>query len=97
MRVIYKYPLPLQDIVELRLNKGAKIIDIRTQKDQPMLWAEVFTSRPMEFRTLYIVGTGQSMDHLPSDIEHIGSYHLYDGQLVFHVYERPWQESPIHA
>jgi hypothetical protein len=65
-----------------------KIIYLATQNGKPCLWVELFPNLPKEKRTIEIFGTGHPLDE---DIERIylGSYQLHNGDLIFHVFEKP--------
>jgi hypothetical protein len=87
MKRIYKYPLADSEAQEILLPLGAKILSLQVQKGIPCLWVEsnfpCSTYVPVTFITY---GTGHGMaDRLD---EYIGTYQLYDGDLVFHVYRR---------
>lgn len=92
MRIIYKYPIPLESFWEftLELPAGAKILAIQNQNAFPMMWVEVRTEKPLEPRHFRIFGTGVDM---PDDSTHIllyvGTFQSLTsiGNLVWHVYE----------
>lgn len=82
---IYKYNLKVTDYQIINLPKGAKILDIQTQYNEPKLWALVDEKAELEKREFAIYGTGNP---LPDDIgEYLATFQIHEGQLVFHVFE----------
>ena len=84
--VIYKYPLSVGDEQTISMPIEGKVLTLQMQFGVPTLWVEIDpfylnTKRDRSFRTF---GTGQSFDK-PGD--YIGTYQLYDGGIVLHVYE----------
>lgn len=67
--------------------QGAALLTVQVQQGIPCIWADVpNTDAPPERRIFWTFGTGKPM---PTDFigEYLGTYQLYDGQLVWHVYE----------
>lgn len=86
IRTIWKYPIPMQDQFTIRLPKGAIVRHINTQYDEPQMWVEVTEDTTyFEDRNFYQIGTGHRLDM--TRLDHIGTYLMHDGGLVFHVYE----------
>lgn len=82
---IYKYPLTITDVNRIELPKGAKILCIQTQNDNPYLWALV-DKYESEKETHFIetLGTGHPINE--GERQYIGTYQLRNGALVFHVF-----------
>jgi hypothetical protein len=85
MKTVFKYHLPLGDIVTIKLPAGAQILDVNIQHGSVYLWALVNSERVLEDRTFRIAGTGHEIKQIPT--KHIGTIRLSDGDLVFHVFE----------
>jgi hypothetical protein len=87
MKTIWKYTLTPGEVV--RMPEGAVVLTAREQNDQICIWAEVDPAKANEVRQFEIFGTGHPM---PADMgverKYIGTASLYDGKLIFHVYER---------
>ncbi|WP_435406250.1 DUF7352 domain-containing protein [Roseivirga pacifica] len=49
-----------------------------------------FRANPKAFRELRIFGTGHAMDENFNGV-HVGTYQIYGGDLVFHVFDMGWQ------
>lgn len=84
---IYKYPIETTDTQIVMMPQQAKILTVQVQRGQPCLWAEVNPLLAQERVVIEVFGTGHNM---PAGIarEYIGTYQLYDGELIFHVYKR---------
>lgn len=87
METIYKYLLPIQDEVILKMPKGAKPLTVQVQGENVYIWAIVDSSvKEVEDYYFDIFGTGFLYD-CPS------GKHIYFGTiqlsgLVFHVFRR---------
>lgn len=90
---IWKFPLLINDLVELQMPKGAVVLHVALQGKQPCLWALVNSTEPTEIRKFRIVGTGHliSLNEVPL-LTYIGSFLMHGGALVFHVFERELAE-----
>lgn len=76
--------LPLEDWVTISMPAGAIPLCVQTQLGAPELWARVDPERPMAVHHFRIAGTGHP---LGSNVgEHIDSFQLNGGALVFHVF-----------
>lgn len=72
-------------IQPLKMPRGAKVLTVQTQGGEPQLWATVDRDAPSVNRTFVTYGTGHEMSE--DLLDYIGTYQLYDGTLVFHVFE----------
>lgn len=86
MRTVFKYEVPIRNEFTLELPRGAEILDVQVQRDQPQLWALVHPTNPLVKRTFHVVGMGHTLPNLEA-FDHIGSFQLHDGALVFHLFE----------
>lgn len=85
---IWKFPLEVTDSQSVKMPKASRILSVQTQGGQPCLWAWVDSEAPLETRTFHTFGTGHPMRKDARQIlEHVGTYQLNDGALVFHVFE----------
>lgn len=84
MKTIFKYRLELADSQVLRLPKGAKLLTVQIQHGAPHVWAEVDDTQELEDMGVWIFGTGHPLS--AEGLTYLGTYQLYGGQLVFHVY-----------
>lgn len=81
---IFKYELPVKDLVAVPMPKGAKVITAQVQRGAVTLWAEVDPDAPRVERRFRIVGTGHPFE--PIGLSYIGT--VQNGLLVWHVYEQ---------
>ena len=83
---IWKYVVAF-DAYVMRMPKGAKILGVQVQFNEPKMWALVDDQQPLEERRFYTIGTGHDFDYQDGD-QHIGTFQLHGGSIVFHVFER---------
>lgn len=86
MKTIYKYEIPVTDVFELTLPLWSEILSVQVQGGTPYVWVKLDTEKDNETRVFRIFGTGQSIDD-PRDMKFIGTFQLYNGDLVFHLFE----------
>lgn len=92
MTTIWKFPITTTGVQDVMMPKGAKILCIQTQNEEPCLWAEVESGscvKSEEPRRITIHGTGHIIADVPDTMKrsYIGTYQLRGGALVFHVFE----------
>jgi len=85
MKTIYKYPLPIDNLAEVRMPQGAVVLSIQCQHDKPCLWALVDADRPMQGRRFCVRGTGHQL--AGEEGAFIATFQMHGGALVFHVFE----------
>ncbi len=86
MIAIYKYELNIDDDIPIKLPKGAKILTVNLQNNNPFIWAEVDVTAELEERSFVMFGTGQSiMPEILAKLNYIGT--IFPGPFVFHVYQ----------
>ena len=83
-RTIWKYSLEVKDVQKIEMPKGARLLSVAAQHGAPQLWAEIDPSAPMGEAEIVTIGTGFFID--PTGLDFIGSYQLYGGSFVGHVY-----------
>lgn len=83
---IYKYKLGLEDVQEIEMPGGTKILCVQTQRNKPYLWAEVTPDKITRTYKIITVGTGQILPESDYIMNYVGTYQLNSGFLVFHVY-----------
>lgn len=82
-QTIWKFPLEITGVQEVRLPRGAKIISVANQNGVICLWAMVAPDSPLEPRIIFIYGTGHP---LPEDSGRFLGSVLQD-PFVWHVFE----------
>ncbi len=81
---IWKAVLEQKDVQEIDVPENATLITAREQNNELCVWFICNPDYPMTKRKIAIVGTGHPV---PDASRYIGSGHLLDGCLVFHVFE----------
>lgn len=85
MKRIFKYPVAINDYIEIEMPKGAQILDAQAQAEVPCIWALVDPSQPKETRRFRFAGTGHPIKE--TNLIHIGSFQMAGGALIFHMFE----------
>lgn len=83
--IIYKYPFEVEDEFTLRLPRGAIFLSVQVQRNQPVMWFQVFDETTyFDDRQFEIIPTGVSgtFDRLM----YLGTFQLFDA-FVGHLYE----------
>jgi hypothetical protein len=85
---IYKYNLPINDIVKIDMPKLAVILTAQMQRNNICLWAIVNPLLPWETRTFRVYGTGHPMDEgWEAREKYISTVQELGGALVWHIFE----------
>ena len=93
MKVIHKYMMGVvghNSVVEIDMPKGAKILDIQIQHNQPVIWAVVNPKHKEHKHTYHVFGTGSEMtDYDKKHYEYVRTVQEnIDGAiLVWHIFE----------
>ncbi len=84
---IYKYEMEVDGVVDIPMPKGAHVLTVKVQHGKPCLWAIVDPDAPTETRSFRVFGTGHEMDIDIPHSHYIGTYQLFDGNFLGHVFE----------
>lgn len=85
-RKIHKYYLRVEDRTLVVMPKGAEILHLGVQNNEPYIWALVDpVARPIE-RYFRIVTTGGPVHERIGSSKYIGTFMMYDGEFVGHVF-----------
>lgn len=88
MLTIWKYEVTAEDYFTLSLPIGAKPLSVQVQGEAPQMWMlldkdeTIYTDR--RFR---VAGTGHPISESADALQHIDTFQLYHGGLIFHVFE----------
>ena len=83
---IWKFLIDTTDMQEIEMPEGAEILTVQLQHGKPCLWAIVNPEAACrQNRRIETFGTGHLMSEQAR--RYVGSYQLYGGDLVFHVFE----------
>ena len=84
---VWKYPITITDEFDIELPKDAKILCVQMQGGVlPCIWVQTSGVEIYETRHFSIIGTGNPF--LAEGLIYIGTFQQYDGQLVWHLFER---------
>jgi hypothetical protein len=84
VNAVYKYELH-PDTSVVSMPEGARILHVDVQDNRPYIWALVDPTLRHVGRKFAVVGTGQQFD--ATDVVHVGTFLMYGGDLVWHVFE----------
>jgi hypothetical protein len=93
---IWKFPMPVQDIVEIALPTGARILTVQAQGPDKslVLWAIVCPDAPLETRRFAVIGTGYLYPQL-TYLQYVATVQQH--VFVWHVFETSQHEDARHA
>ncbi len=90
MKTIYKYKLKQEEVAEVELPKGARVLTAQAQGVHVWIWAIVDAEGvEKETRRFAILKTGQKIALNTDILTHVGSVQFDEGGLVYHVFECP--------
>ena len=85
---IYKYTI--EKFVDKQLIKvpvGAKFLSLQTQNNIPCLWFLVNENETVDTTIpIFTIGTGQPIHWSITTMTFLGTYQLFDGELIYHVF-----------
>lgn len=84
-KTIWKYELVPNDLITIEMPKDAQILSVNSQGDNVFLWALVDPIELTESRKFMVFGTGHDVPDI--NLSFIGTFMLFKGGLVFHVFE----------
>ncbi len=87
MLTVYKYPIPVEGYFSLDLPRGAKILTIQAQYDEPVLWALVSPELPNEIRQFRLAWTGHQIKEPEESLHFIGTFQLIKDNFTGHLFE----------
>jgi len=85
MKTIWKYTLKVENTVEIEIPKFSEVLCVQTRFEEPCVWFLVDTNNEKEVRLLSTIGTGNDAKDV-SIQQYIGTYQLYGGNYVFHLF-----------
>ena len=81
--VIWKFPLAVTDVQDIKMPRGAHVLTVQMQGDQACLWALVQPELDKARRRILIAGTGHEHESFPGN--YVATFQT--GPLVFHVFD----------
>lgn len=93
---IYKYLLPYgsESYLEFSLTmpEEAKILSLQVQHDSPCLWATVPANAGNLIQRYFLI-VGTDCDFSVGNYKYIGTYQLFNGDYVGHLFEKESNEN----
>lgn len=87
MKTIYKYAIETAQNQSIHVPYGTEILCVQVQYGKPVIYAIVDTEETTIINKSFVIaGTGHELPDL-SNKKYIGTYQLFNGELVFHVFE----------
>ncbi len=86
MKTVWKYSIPVADLVCIEVPKGGKPLCVQVQHETACVWILVDTYQPHVTRQFRVLGTGHDI-HPDGAGDYIGSFQLAGGALVFHLFD----------
>lgn len=89
MKVVWKFPLAVEDIQQVEIPQEAKVLTVQVQNGIPCIWALVESENGLEKRTFRLAGTGHDLEPAsPNEIlEYVGTFQLLEGKFIGHLFE----------
>jgi len=91
--IIFKYILNISDEPVVPLPKGAEVLSVQVQHGEPYIWALVDELASIEERHFRIIGTGNPIYLEGRTYKHpipgkfVGTFQLYNGNFIGHLFE----------
>jgi hypothetical protein len=90
-REMWKFPLPVGDIVQINMPKCAVVRHVHEQGGWACVWAEVYQDNEYALRYFRVAGTGHPLGRHRMDYK--DTFHTQG--LEFHVYELVNYQPPL--
>lgn len=87
MKTIYKYNITSDDEQRIEMPAIAQVLTVQCQNGHPRIWVAVDPDSPTLVRRFRLVGTGHAFDTPDGVIRYVGTFQLYGGDLVFHLFD----------
>jgi len=88
MKIIYKYPLIIEDTQKISIPESGEILCLQVQNNIPCIWVlinDFDNVHKVKEYTINIYGTGQRFKE-NGFCQYIGTFQLVDGEIIFHVF-----------
>lgn len=83
---VWEFKLKRNDVQDVEMPAGAKVLTLQVQRQSACIWALVNTEAPVELRTFRTFGTGHVAEGVSSG-GYVGTWQQHDGALVWHVFD----------
>ena len=87
-KTIWKFALKITDRQSFEMPIDSQILTMQVQKGIAFLWILCDPKEKKETRYFETFGTGHSIHYdMGIDRNYIGTYQIFDGSLIYHVFE----------
>lgn len=88
IKQIWKFEINPNKVI-IEMPKGAEILTIQIQDENPCIWALVNPENEKDLRHFEIYGTGHDIKYgFDTSRVYINTFQMHNGSLVFHLFER---------
>lgn len=88
MKIIYKFPVKIEDLQTLKMPTGAQILCVQMQGQEPFIWALIDTQNIDKEYIFELYGTGHEIHYdMGTERKYIGTFQTHGGQLVYHLFQ----------
>lgn len=84
-RTIFKYPV--SQLFDIDIPKDAEILVVQAQRGKPEMWVLLDSDASTIKRKFIMIGTGHPMKDTYNKESYIGTFQMFGGDLVFHLFE----------
>lgn len=84
---IWKFIIQDTDEQTILVPLGSRLLSVQAQGHKPCIWALVNPNQPFVPMVVRIIKTGSPIDPF-EDLTYLGTYQLFDGDYVGHVFYR---------
>jgi len=85
MHTIHKFPISIEDAQTIQIPADAVILSVQVQRGHPVMWVKLDTEAQKVLRHFTLYKTGEHIT--PNVGKYINTFQMWDGDLVFHVFE----------
>jgi len=88
IRKVLKFTIPIEDTFEICMPKGADILTVQEQYDEPHIWALCDPDAVKVVRFFRLAGTGHPIRYdIGIDYNYIGTFQIHGGNFIGHLFE----------
>ena len=85
---IWKYPVAITDLQTIKMPHDSLILSVQVQGESAVLWAVINPDAKLVERHFRLVGTGHTIYCEIDTLVYVGTFQIYNGALVFHLFEQ---------
>lgn len=86
MLTVHKYSFEIDDYIDIEMPRFSRVLSVQVQNGTPCIWAIVDTDSPLAIKKFRLAGTGHPIREKEEDLEFVGTFQLFGGKIVFHLF-----------